>query len=445
MKNLVIIGNGIAGITTARHIRKRSDMKITIISYETDYFFSRTALMYIYMGHMKFAHTKPYEDWFWKKNDLDLIKARVLSIDTDSKLLNLDNGQSVIYDNLVVATGSKSNKFGWPGQDLKGVQGLYSKQDLDLMEQNTKNISRAVVVGGGLIGIEMAEMLVSRNIHVTFLVRESFYWDNILPKEEAQLIGRHIVEHNIDLRLSSELKEILPDMNGRVRAVVTNRGEEIPCQFVGLTTGVYPNIEVARKSKIETNRGILVNEFLETNVTNVYAAGDCVEFRNPKARHPKIEQLWYTGRMQGEVLAKTICGERTVYDRGIWFNSAKFFDIEYQTYGFVSNVPLESERSLYWEHSGGRHAIRIVYAADDASVIGFNLFGIRFRQNVCQRWIDEKREIKYVLENLAEANFDPEFFGQFEKDVVCVYNQKHEGKPLMLKKKRGILKNSIQA
>jgi NADH dehydrogenase FAD-containing subunit len=85
MQNIVIIGNGIAGITAARHIRKLSDYKITVISGETDHFFSRTALMYIYMGHMKYENTKPYEDWFWKKNRIDLKRAWVKEIDYSAK------------------------------------------------------------------------------------------------------------------------------------------------------------------------------------------------------------------------------------------------------------------------------------------------------------------------------------------------------------------------
>ena len=162
MQHIVIIGNGIAGITAARMIRKLSDDRITVISGETDYFFSRTALMYIYMGHMEYRHTKPYEDWFWKKNRIELKRAWVSSVNFDAKKVLFSKGGELAYDKLILAIGSQSNKFGWPGQNLKGVQGLYSYQDLELMEENTKNIRRAVIVGGGLIGIEMAEMLHSR-------------------------------------------------------------------------------------------------------------------------------------------------------------------------------------------------------------------------------------------------------------------------------------------
>ncbi|MCH8325902.1 MAG: NAD(P)/FAD-dependent oxidoreductase [Bacteroidetes bacterium] len=419
MEHLVIIGNGIAGITIARNVRKQNDMKITVISSESKYFFSRTALMYIYMGHMRFEDTKPYEDWFWKKNRIDLVYTHVDKIDTDNKLLIFNNGKTINYDKLVVATGSHINKFGWPGQDLPGVQGLFTKQDLELLEENTKEIKKAVIIGGGLIGIELAEMLHSRNIHVTFLIRENYYWDNILPKEDSQLICKEILQHGFDLMLKTNLKEILAGNNGRVRAVITDDGDEIECQFVGLTPGVHPNIDVVKDSKIETGRGVLVNEYLETNIPDVYAAGDCVEIKASKeGESNRFEQLWYTGKMHGEALANTISGDRTKYDRGVWFNSAKFLDIEYQTYGFVSNKKREGEKTFLWQDKEMKHSVRIVYREDDKSIVGINVYGIRLRHKVFESWIKEKKTITYVVHNLIEANFDPEFFKKFEPAIL---------------------------
>lgn len=171
--HIVIIGNGITGVTAARELRKlKPDWRITIVSGESDHHYSRPALMYIYMGHMRYEHTKPYEDSFWHTNKLELVRAWVQRIDTQKKELVLDRGAPLRWDKLAIATGSVTNKFGWPGQDLRGVQGLYGLQDLELLEENTRGCSRAVIVGGGLIGIELAEMLHTRGIHVTFLVRE---------------------------------------------------------------------------------------------------------------------------------------------------------------------------------------------------------------------------------------------------------------------------------
>jgi NAD(P)H-nitrite reductase large subunit len=408
-KNIVIIGNGISGITCARHIRKLSNHRITVISSESEHFFSRTALMYVYMGHMKFEHTKPYEDFFWEKNKIEIVKKFVKQVDTKNKLLLFSDGSSISYDILVLATGSKPNKLGWAGQDLKGVQGLYSLQDLEQMEVNSRNVSSAVIVGGGLIGIEMAEMLRSRQIGVTFLVRDKNFWDSILPLEEAKMINRHIQEHHVDLRLEVELKEIKGDSSGRVSSIVTNKGEEIPCQFVGLTVGVSPNIDFLTDSGIEIDRGILINAYFETNVPGIYAIGDCAQFNQPLKGRKSIEQVWYTGRMHGETLAKTICDERTAYSPGHWFNSAKFFDIEYQTYGLVSSKLSENELTFYWEHSNGKINFRLVYDKNDGHIIGFNAFGFRLRHEVCDKWLSERRSIDYIIERLAEANFDPEF------------------------------------
>lgn len=220
--HIAIIGNGISGITAARHIRKLSDHEITVISAETDYFFSRTALMYIYMGHMKFEHTQPYEPHFWKKNRINLVRKYVQKVDFPNKTLKYSDGSNLKYDKLVLATGAKPNKFGWPGQDLKRVGGMYSYQDLEYIEECSKDLKRAVIVGGGLIGIELAEMFHSRHIPVTFLVREPSFWSNVLPAGESSIVNREIKRNGIDLRLGTELKEILSNEHGEAKAVITN-------------------------------------------------------------------------------------------------------------------------------------------------------------------------------------------------------------------------------
>lgn len=424
-KSIVIIGNGVAGITCARNIRKGCNSPITVISAETDYHFSRTALMYIYMGHMRYEDTKPYEDSFWKKSRINLLNRFVTHIDSAKKQISFSNGEYLNYEILVLALGSKPNKFGWPGQDLKGVQGLYSYQDLQLIEENTKQVKHAVVVGGGLIGVEMVEMLKSRNISVTFLVREKNFWNIVLPAEEAKIIENHIHEHDVDLRLDTELKEIISDENGKVKAIVTSKGGVINCEFVGLTVGVSPNIDFVKGSEINTDRGILVDEYFETNIKDIYAIGDCAQFINPINGRRPIEQVWYTGRMHGETLAHAIATcEKTAYNPGHWFNSAKFFDIEYQTYGDVPSKLPENLSSFYWEHARGQICLRIVFEKSSQKFVGLNVFGIRMRHVILDKWLTEERTIEYVIENLSSANFDPEFFEKHEKEIRNTFNNK---------------------
>ena len=422
MEHIVIIGNGISGVTLARHIRKLSDKKITIISSESEYFFSRTALMYVFMGHMKFEHTQPYEPFFWKKNRIDLKKAFVKYVDKNVKKVIFDDNTSLDYDKLVIATGSKPNKFGWKNQDAIGVLGMYSKQDLEKLENLASNCNQAVVVGGGLIGIELVEMLASRKIPVTFLVREKSFWSNILPLAESEMINRHILEHHIDLRLETGLDEIITDETGRAKAIKTDKGEFIECSIVGLTAGVTPNIDFLENSGIEVGRGVKVNRFLETNIKDVYAIGDCAEQHEAIGNRRNIEAVWYTGRMMGETLAQTICGKPMQYNPGNWFNSAKFIDIEYQTYGWIFPVAAANETHFYWENNCGKKAIRISFDTNSRQFIGINTFGVRMRHEFFDMVLNDKKSVDYVIENLKKANFEPEFFKTFEKEIATAFN-----------------------
>lgn len=427
-RRIVIIGNGIAGITCARHIRKNdASVSIHVISGETEHFFSRTALMYIYMGHMKYEHTKPYEDWFWEKNRIELIHDWVVRLDFDNKELETTSGQSIAYDQLILATGSKPNKFSWPGQELQGVQGLYAIQDLELMEVNTEGITQAIVVGGGLIGIEMVEMLKSRNIAVTFLVREAGFWDMVLPKEESELVGRHMKEHGVDLRVNTELGEVLDDGSGSVQAILTTKGETLVSQFVGLGVGVSPNIDLIKDSILQTNRGILVDEYFATSVDDVFAIGDCAEFASsPGPNRKEIEQVWYTGRMHGETLAHSLTRKPVPYRPGVWFNSAKFFDIEYQTYGTVPDKKVDGIDSFYWEHPNGKACFRAVFEVGSRTFIGANSLGYRLRHEFMDKAIKERWQMEKLMKKLRQADFSTEFDEKFYKDILIKYNNNKE-------------------
>lgn len=315
---------------------------------------------------------------------------------------------------------------------------MYTLQDLEAMERHSDGLKQAVIVGGGLIGIEMAEMFHSRHIPVAFLVREDKYWNSVLPDEESEMVTRHILENGIDLRLKTELKEIWGDKaGGKAKMIITNKGEKIQCGFVGLTAGVSPNTDFLDLTELEMSRGIMVNEYLETNVPDVYAIGDCAKQREPKPGRRALEAVWYTGKMQGETVAYNICGKKIAYDPGIWFNSAKFFEIEYQVYGDLQAQLPETQSTIYWEHTDGKKAVRLNYHTESGTIAGFNLMGVRYRHEVCEKWILEKTHIEEILQNLGLANFDPEFYKEYEQEVIDVYN-KQSGKNLQLKQRRGL-------
>ena len=437
---VVIIGNGIAGVTCARHLRKRStDVEIVMISGESEHHYSRPALMYLYMGHMRWPDLKPYEDWFWEENRIELRKGWVTSIDFDAKSVTLDEQDELSYDKLVLALGSKTSYYDWPGQDLDGVHGLVTLDDVAAMERHSDaGLERAVIVGGGLIGVEMAECFHTRQIPVSFVIREDSYWNKVLPPEESTMVTEHIAsKHGIELLLGRELSEIWGDGNGKVKVAALKGGTKLQCQFVGITAGVRPRLELLEFLEIDLDKGVLVDDYLRTSVPDVYAIGDCAQLRHAREGRRPIEAIWYTGRMMGEVAAANLLGAQVEYDPGIFFNSAKFFDIEYQIYGQVP-AELPDDRSwFYWRHPSEEKALRLYWNKATGAVTGFHLMGIRYRHEVCEAWIANETPINEVVQHLGLANFDPEFYREHEPDIVAAFNAQ-EGTSVKLETRRGL-------
>ena len=398
--HVVIVGNGIAGVTAARHVRKAdAAARVTMVSDETDAPFARTALMYVYMGVLARAHTRLYEERFWAENRIDRVRDRALSLDPSARRLVLEAGGALGYDRLLIATGSRPYLPDWPGAGLDGVQGLYHLSDLDRMEAATAGVDAAVVVGGGLIGVELAEMLRTRGTRVTFLVRDGRYLPGVLSETESALVEAEVRRHGVDLRLGAEVDHV--EGTRRAEAVVTRSGERIGAGFVGVGTGVRPNVGWAGGA-VEVDRGVLVDGTLQTSAPGVWAAGDCAQLREPPPGVRAVEPIWYTARLQGATAGLGMAGRPRPYDPGVFFNSAKFFELEWQVYGATAPTGPGED----WAWSDGRRSLRVRHR--DGAVVGVSGLGVRLRQAVCARWIAEGWPLDRALADLGAARFDPE-------------------------------------
>lgn len=419
--NAVVLGNGVAGVTAALALRKAlPQARVVLVSAESDTFFSRTALMYVFMRHMRLKDTEPYPEWFWREQRIERLRGLVGAVDVGAARLVFDDGRTLPYDRLVLATGSTPNRFGWPGQDLPGVQGLYSLQDLARLEENVGRARRAVLVGGGLIGVELAEMLHSRGLAVTILARETAYWNNVLPDLEARLVGAAIERAGIEVRFDTRLSAIEAGADGRVASVLTEAGERLPCQLVGLTAGVRPNLSALAGSAVPVGRGVRVDAALRTGVEGIWACGDCAELCPTPDAPGQVEQLWYTARAQGE-----ICGQNAVdggarpYVRGLPFNSAKFFDLEWHTYGEVepgAGRPEPVEDRVYEDAARGR-LLRL--SVRGGRLVGVNALGLRQRQAVWTRLIEAGAPPERAIEALDAAAFDPNWTPRLAREVAA--------------------------
>lgn len=441
---VVIIGNGVAGIEAALTVRNRQpDWSITIISEESDHFFSRTALMWVFTGQLSHQCIEPYERDLYDRMGFQRVRARAVGIDAEARAVKMAGGLAdVPYDRLLIACGSRPRPAPWPGSDLQGIGNFVTMQDLEWFEtevhggpsndrpanpeahlsattddspyrprpavrgQRNGPPKNPAVIGGGLIGIEAVEVMVAAKLRPRFFIREEWFWPIALNSAEAVWVSDRMSEHGVEVHLQENVQRL--NGNGVIESITTDHGE-YPCDLNIVAIGVIPNTDWLKSGPVELQeRGgaIIVNEHLETNVPGVFSAGDCaaVQWFDGTQRP---EQLWYTSRDQGRIAGRGLLGDTATYTRGLWYNSAKLMDIEWTTAGYV-NLNIEDEKNWYFEEKGSvRSTNRIVLSGD--RVVGFNFLGRRWDHEVLLDFVREHRSLDYVLNNLDAANFDTEF------------------------------------
>lgn len=418
----VILGNGVAGIEAALGLRSRdSEARITLVSAEHEHFFSRPALMYVFAGQTTLRDTEPYDRGLYERMRFERLSGRVASLDAGGHALVFADGSRQSYDKLLLAVGSKGRPAPWPGAEGGGVHYFVTLRDLEGLDRAARKGLRAAVVGGGLIGVEAAEILHDRGLHVTFVIREGWYFPAALDAIESALVAEHLRGHGLDVRTGATVERVARADDGRLRALQLEGGVEVAADLVVSSIGVVPNtaflaggaLALAASGAIETD------DALRTSVPDVWAAGDCANVTWVDAsRRP--EQLWYTARDQGRAAARSMLGDEVVYRRGTWYNSAKFFDLEWTTAGHVPAsvgadgspaAPLPGYSSWFQRVPGRFESQRIV--VKEGRVVGFNMLGSRWNHEPFLEWIHERRPLEWVLKHLAEAQFDEELSPRF--------------------------------
>lgn len=429
----VILGNGVSGIEAASLIRREEpSARVSIVSAESDHFFSRPALMYVFAGQLRLQDTEPHDRGFYARMGFERLRARATGVDPAARRLLLSEGAAPGYDKLLIAAGSMARPAPWPGAMGPGVHAYVTLGDHERLDRECRKGQRAVVIGGGLIGIELAEILRHRGLQVTFVIREDWYFPTALDSNESALVAAHMRGHGIDVRLKQGVAAIRRSDAGAVSGVTFDDGSSIPADLVVTAIGVVPNTVWLAGGPIalSPSGAIEVDDALRTSDPNIFAAGDCANVTWPDgSRRP--EQLWYTARDQGRTAGASMLGREVLYRRGPLYNSAKFFDIEWTTVGDVpSFVAMDGTRVpppkdlLTWFQAGPGPCVSHRIVCREGRVVGFNFLGSRFDQEPLLDWIAAGRSLEYVLAHLREAQFDEEFSKAF---VARPDAQRYEG------------------
>lgn len=328
MSQYVILGSGVAGMSAAEAIRRHEKQaSITLIGDDLHGFYSRPGLAYYLTGEIPKDSLFCYPPQAYKLLNAKFIRGRASRILPAEHLVQMDDGKlSFRYDRLLVATGSYALKPNVPGIDLNGVVKLDHLEDAMRIIALAKKAKKAIIVGGGITALELAEGLVACRVKVHYLLRGDRYWGNVLDENESRVIEHRLKEHHVTIQYQAELMEILGKA-GRVTGVRLASGETIPCEIVAVAIGIKPRLELAEISGIVTDRGILTDEYLQTNLDAVYAAGDVAQAIDALSGKHVLDTLWNPAREQGWIAGLNMVGVRTPYCKSPPFNVTRLAGI----------------------------------------------------------------------------------------------------------------------
>jgi 3-phenylpropionate/trans-cinnamate dioxygenase ferredoxin reductase subunit len=331
--DIVIVGGGLAGAATAEQYRKAGGTdSIAILSADSDLPVHRPPLSKEFLRgdaglDVVFIHGRD----FFEQQNIDLkLDTVVSSIDLGSKELRQKGGEAFGFGRLVLATGARPRLLSVPGSDQPGVHYLRSLSSSRRLAEQAANAQRAVVIGAGFIGIEVAATLTQRGVSCTVVEMADRMWSRLTPPETSHAIQRACEARGIQFRFGVSVRE----MSGskRAKAVVLNTGEKLPADLVVGGVGAELNTQLAEAAGLKVDRGVLVGRFFDTEADGVYAVGDIARFPDPVGGSLHLEH-WDHALSSGQALGNTLAGEATPYEHVACFFS-DIFDLSLNMIGY---------------------------------------------------------------------------------------------------------------
>lgn len=310
----IIIGAGIAGATAAETIRERDkEGEITLISGEPELVYYRVLLPSYVKG--KIAREKLFvatAEQLAAKNIVVKSGVWAKAVDAQSRIVVLDNGETLSFDKLLIASGGRPRPWAVPGVDKAGVFHFQTIVDADAMLASLSAVNMAAIVGGGFIGLEFIEALTYRQIKTHLFLRGPYYWPEIMDEEQSERLVRKIEEMGVVVHRNETIAEVVGD--DRVSAIKTESGTEVEVDFIGYGIGLARNLEFLEGSGVKTNRGVVTNEYLESSASGIFAAGDVAEFYDITLGKTHLVGNWGNAKKQGRVAGLNMAGVKTAYN-----------------------------------------------------------------------------------------------------------------------------------
>jgi len=421
MKQYVIIGNSAAGIAAVEAIRKRDkESKVIIISDEDYPAYCRCLISYYLAGEVKEDKILYRPENFYRENNLELLlNKKVERVDPKKNRVILEDKNQFNFDSLLIATGASPKFPTTPGIKKRGVFGFRTIKDAKDISGLLPVAKTACVLGGGLIGLKAAYALKKRNLEVKVIIKSKQVLSQMLDFEAAQFVQRRLEENGMEIILGQDVTEVIG--NGDIKAVKLDSGKAIGCSLIIVGKGVSANIDLVKDTEIKVNEGIIANNLLQTNISNIYTAGDVCESFDVTLGHLSVNALWPVAVEQGKIAGANMAQDNIHYEGSLGMNSIEFFGLPIISLGIYKVKEADSSVEEFKIRDDKNNLYKKIILKDNI-IQGAILIGEIKNSGIFLRLMREKIDVSTLKDRLLEENFGyPDIMGLVrEKEQIYV-------------------------
>ncbi|EMA28732.1 NAD(P)/FAD-dependent oxidoreductase [Haloarcula japonica] len=400
----VIIGDGIAGASAAETIREADpDASVTVLTDEGEALYNRILIKEFAKGKLPEAPISIHEPEWYDERDIDLqLNTHVTDIDPDAHEIQTHEGDTYEYDKLLVATGGTPAQLPVENSDADGVHHFWTFQDARGIREHADEADQGIIVGAGLLGIDLAAVCAAQEIDAKYLMRGNRWWRYALSEDGAEIIHEALEENGVEPVFESGVDHFEVDDDGKVTGAVDPNGNQYDGEWAGVAIGLNFNTEFLNGTGLELDDGVVVDEYMQTNVEDIYAAGDLTQFYDTILDSQAQNGAWGSAKEQGSVAGTNMVADAEEKEfRWVSSYSITHFDFPFLSFGHPARGDDEAERK-YSDTEWRRLAF------EDGQLIGGVLIGDLSQQSAFKQLIREERQVADKKELLLEKEVDLE-------------------------------------
>jgi NAD(P)H-nitrite reductase large subunit len=409
MPKYVIVGASAAGIGAVEAIREVDPIgRITVISDETFPQYSRPMISDFVSGKADFDKMKYRTDEFWVENKVEILMGRkATKLSLEEKTVSIESGEKIDFEKLLLATGGKPFVPKMEGSDKDGVFTFTTIKDAQNITAKIDGMTAksAVVIGAGLIGISVTEALSKRGLKVTMVELQEKILSLLLDSKASGIVEAIIRKAGVNIITGQSVQKISgkPDNDAQVGGVILTKGDQIPCDLVIVAIGVIPRTELVVGTEIKINRGIIVNNMMQTNLPDIYASGDVAEAYDFILNENRLLPLWPLAMQEGKVAGYNMAGKETMYTGGTNMSSLKYFGVPVVSIGLANPKEDSTLEVLFEEHLENSSYKKLVLRNN--IIVGMTLVNCIERAGVLFYLMKNLINIKKIKKQLLSDDF----------------------------------------